>query len=267
MDAEQGRADDACAEAELTPGEPPPAAEALPVAGAPRRRRRGTAVIVLGAVVLGIVAGGGIGFGVQHHRKPTPLPALFGATPRYPAALSSAPAAPEGSGADALMEQLLPAPPDAESVQDDYTPDGWMTLAQYSDRSFDPPDAYAEALALDYRRGAERSWSTSEQVVDMVLTQYNETATGNGARVVLTSDEKNIGKEAKSPGVPIPGTEDGRVYSLPGKRVITKGGQPVYLGSAVAVRGDVCVELALAELHPVTAEDLITLMTKQLGRL
>ncbi|MEY9949965.1 hypothetical protein [Kitasatospora sp. GAS1066B] len=117
--------------AELAPvPEPEPAAEpsaepvaepaAEPVADQRPWRRSRTALLLVGALLLGPLLGGGVGYAIQAQRPPTPLPPIQPVTlPSYPAVhldpQASAAIAPKPLAIDGDLRPLLvPRPAGAQ---------------------------------------------------------------------------------------------------------------------------------------------------------
>lgn len=70
----------------------PVPADAPPLPSYKPRRRGRTTLLIASAAVLGVLAGGGLGYRVQQNREPTPLPPLIGPMLAQPKGVGPEPA-------------------------------------------------------------------------------------------------------------------------------------------------------------------------------
>lgn len=229
---------------------------------------RGKVLVVAGAVVLGAVAGVGAGYGVQAGRAATPLPALLGDAPAYPlSAMQPVPSA-QGSPADwngrrTLLQELLPVPAGSQLFQ----PDGWLTFSQWQDRQ-ERFYSDADAKADGYRRAAERGWSAGSRFTDVMLAQFDQTPTRNGAQNALDRSIDAFSLTDSRYSTTFVGSESGRIVDLPERVDLGEGDHGEYVAVGYAMHGDTYVELTVVDdKHPIPLADVEELMVRQLARL
>ncbi|MDT0490805.1 hypothetical protein RM717_09835 [Streptomyces griseus] len=258
------------------PAEPPTGAPAPSVAAAAptRRRPRGrTALIITAAALLGISGGVAVGYGIQAERPPTPLPALSQPGLGYPAKpLPSAPA-PLPAAQDRqvtadgdLRELLVDRPKGAKKLGGG---DGWETLSEYTQGFYDEPNYMFETLAgSDFRRVASVEWRRGQfggTGVELIQFRSGDTlaASDHLAGQLEYMDEEEDG--AGNPGHPIKGSGEGRYFLYPVER--KAGYLPSYRARALAVRGDIVMDINVFDTAPIKAKDIRTLAERQLERL
>jgi hypothetical protein len=183
--------------------------------------KRRTGLLFSCAVVAGLLGGGAVGYEVQNHRAPTPLPSL---DPALPAAAGAAPAAaPDPATDDAakldgdLRTLLIDKPSDAKDPQ--YIPGlSWVTAYSLAEsRGSGADHAFVELGNAGFRRAAQRAWVTAGgQTVEISVIQFR-TSTGAVAfqsNDGVTSGDNDVpgtsGHAFASPG---PGTDRHRVLS------------------------------------------------------
>ncbi|GAA3822816.1 hypothetical protein [Streptomyces chiangmaiensis] len=237
---------------------------------APRRRRRGrTAMLLAGAAVLGVVAGTCTGYVEQAGRTPTPLPPLSqpvvkqakgGAEP-----LSAAQDRRVKTDGD-LRKLLISRPSGARNAPHPVGDDGWMALLAYAENYEKPDEAFTDQIASEFRRAAITSWRTSDtHYVEIRLVQYRQEedmdAVDQAENQVYWAE-----RESGSHGWPIPGTGDGMAYvdSTPDRK---PGYLAMYSAEAHAWRGDIAVDIFVADTKAITKKEIMSLAERQMGRL
>ncbi|WP_328720850.1 hypothetical protein OHT52_16170 [Streptomyces sp. NBC_00247] len=254
---------------------PPAAAQdpaAEPAPDAVRRRPRGrTSLIVLAAAVLGVAIGGAVGFGVQADRDPTPLGTLAHARLAYPAKPGKAsdplPVAQDRqvkTDGD-LTELLLSAPKNAD-VGEGYGT-GWMTLSDYASNYERPDYMFDDLLGSGVRRLAEASWAEGEHRETKInLVQYRSgDSLGAADHFAAQMNYLPYEEGADSEGDPIKGSLDGRYFIYPVQR--EAGYLPMYQARAIAVRGDIVMDIFVFDSEPIGKKTIRSLAERQLERL
>ncbi|MFC1411006.1 hypothetical protein ACEZCY_15160 [Streptacidiphilus sp. N1-12] len=234
-----------------------------------RRRPRGrTALIMAAAVVLGVLGGGGAGYAVQAARKPTPLPSLAVAQPKYPAKRVAIPALPAAQDDQVktdgdLTKLLVPAPAGVKANPDRDAIDNWLDLADFAETFVKPGVAFSHQAEQRFRRAAEAGWDKGPESTTVFLVQYADGDT-DAARSEM-SDQESYGHDATGgTAVDVPHTIGGEVF--PGQKKLG-GSDPYYEGRGYAQHGDISVEIFVDSAHPVSAKTLLTLLQSQLERL
>ncbi|MEW2069569.1 hypothetical protein [Streptomyces sp. NPDC007346] len=245
----------------------------------PASRPRGrTALIIAAAALLGISGGTAVGYGVQAQRPPTPLPALAQPGLGYPAKPLPADQAPPPLPASEdrqvrtdgdLRKLLVERPKGARSpVFAVEGRDTWVPLQIYA-RGFTAEDDMFEALAeSDLRRIAADLWDEGEhRNVVIRLIQFR-----SGAQLGATDHlygqlsympDPEVG--AGNKGYPLKGSGNGRYYVYPVER--KPGYLPHYEARALAVRGDIMIDINIADAKPISKKDIRVLAERQLERL
>nr|WP_152885654.1 hypothetical protein [Streptomyces adustus] len=247
-----------------------PAASDAPDAAAPRPRRRGrTALLIVGAAVLGLVAGTCGGYLVQADRAPTKLPPLSQPTlPQGrgdgPEPLSAAQDRQVKTGGD-LRKLLLKMPRGAKKAE--WVPDdGWIDLAAYAERFDKPRVAFPNLVGEEFRRAAETSWKVGRTYsVEIELVQFRQvdsiSAEDANSDAQYWADEKD-----HSHSWNIPGTGDGMAYVH--DRPDTKPGYlPLYSAEAHAWRGDIAMEIWIYDSKPIPKKTIIDVAKRQMEQL
>jgi len=242
-----------------------PEAAATPV----RARRRGrTALLIAGAVVLGLVAGTCTGYLVQADREPTKLPPL--SQPKLKQSTGEAPE-PLPASRDRrvrtdgdLRKLLLKKPRGAKTAEWSTAEDGWMDLAAYAEVFERPKPAFANLVGDEFRRAAVVAWKQGQTAVEIRLVQYRQeesmTASEGVSRAHYWADEDG------NRSWPIPGTEDGVAYAAK-KPEIKPGYLPQYEARAVAWRGDIEMEIFVGSTRAIGKKTLLGLAKRQMERL
>ncbi|MGW1521768.1 hypothetical protein [Streptomyces sp. NPDC002159] len=241
-----------------------------PVDGAPRPRRRGrTAVLVVGAAVLGVVAGTCTGYVVQANRTPTPLPPLSQPVVKQ----AKGEAEPLSAAQDRrvktdgdLRKLLVARPAGARNAPYPVGNDGWMNLASYAEIFEKPDQAFTDQVTSEFRRAAVTSWRTSDtHYVEIHLVQYRQEEDMD-ARGEAENGTYWAERHSGSHGWPIPGTGDGMAYvdSTPDRE---PGYLPLYSAEAHAWRGDIAVDIYVNDTRAITKKEIMSLAERQMGRL
>ncbi|MFD8693485.1 hypothetical protein [Kitasatospora purpeofusca] len=244
------------------PGEPssasPPADPATPAPARKPRRPRPVLLLTCGLVV-GTAAGGGIGYAVQANRPPTPLPRIQAVVPTYPAEVldpaAAAEAAPAPLAIDGDLRMLLLTAPPGSTVWNDYpaTP-SWITVGERAERTANTAHNFVTLNEYGFRRAAEVDWKQNGLKVRITLIQRAaDFAAGAGTRDTglqpFTADANGGYRIAADPGYWTDTTEK------------------YYLGTAVAQRGTVQMEVEVFGTQPVDAEVVKGLAKQQWERL
>lgn len=247
--------------------EGPGALPAAEPADRPRRRGR-TTLLIAAAAVLGVLAGGGLGYRIQDQRDPTPLPPLTGAAPVQPKGAGAVPAAlPAAQDRDAvyngdLLKLLMPTPKGKKQKEH-----GWIDLAGYAELFEDPAGAFTDFAKNDFRRAVGVEWQNGAySVTDVRLVQFRDEAAPYTPE--RQSDEANYADRNPELGesVQIPGTMDGKVW--PSARPYRESGyEPEYYAVGLARVGSIYVEVSVSSPSPVRAAAVMSVIKKQLERL
>ncbi|WP_338907485.1 hypothetical protein [Streptomyces nigra] len=247
------------------PGTVEPETAAAPV----RARRRGrTALLIAGAVVLGLVAGTCTGYLVQADREPTKLPPLSQPTLKQskgeaPEPLSAARDRHVRTDGD-LRKLLLKKPRGAKDADLLAADDGWFDLASYAETFSDPKDAFAENVGREFRRAAIVAWRQGYTTVEIRLVQFRQEESMAASEAVEAAHYWADFDDNHSWS--IPGTDDGMAYAYTTPE--TKAGYlPVYEAKAFAWRGDIEMEIFVSSTKPVGKKTLLGLAKRQMERL
>ncbi|AWE51060.1 hypothetical protein ACFXGG_20195 [Streptomyces nigra] len=247
------------------PGAVEPETAAAPV----RARRRGrTALLIAGAVVLGLVAGTCTGYLVQADREPTKLPPLSQPTLKQskgeaPEPLSAARDRHVRTDGD-LRKLLLKKPRGAKDADWSSAEDGWMDLASYAEAFERPKPAFAHLVGDEFRRAAVVAWEQGQTAVEIRLVQYRQEESmaaserSNGAHYWADDDGNQ--------SWPVPGTEEGMAYAYT-KPETKPGYLPEYKARAFAWRGDIEMEIFVSSTKPVGKKTILGLAKRQMERL
>ena len=249
----------------------PAAPEAVPAVDGPsavrKPRRRGkTALIMAVAVVLGVLGGAGVGYAVQQHRAPTPLPPLAGTQPSYPAGHSTALAltAAEDDMVKTdgdLTKLLVPAPAKAQADPLEAGIDTYLDLAEYAETRENPGGAFTWYADNHFRRAAQARWQSGSDWTTIRLVQFAH-AYENGAETDV-QDQQGYIKGVTA--VAIPGTHAGEVF--PGTAAQHDNSGTYYEGYAFFQHGDISAQLEISSPNPVSAKALLALAQNQMERL
>ncbi|MFF6983426.1 hypothetical protein ACFZAV_38415 [Streptomyces sp. NPDC008343] len=236
----------------------------------PRPRRRGrTALLIAGAVVLGVVAGTCTGYLVQADREPTKLPPLSQPVVKQATGevepLSAAEDRRVKTDGD-LRKLLLKRPKGTRDTVFELGTDGWMDLAEYAETFKEPDEVVGDLIEEQFRRAAATSWRVgSTQNVVIHLVQYRQeqalSAAENAEGSYYWAEE-----QSDTRSWPIPGTGDGMAYvhDSPDRK---PGYLPLYSAEAHAWRGDIAVDIWVYDTKPIRKEKIMDLAKRQVGRL
>ncbi|MFE5296636.1 hypothetical protein [Streptomyces sp. NPDC056632] len=240
---------------------------------AAKRRRTGrTLALIAVAAVLGIVGGTAVGYGIQADREPTPLPPLNQPGLAYPAKplpkgqepvpLTAAEDRGLRTEGD-LRKLLLQKPAGARKV--DFAPeDGWKGLAAYAEDFDGPSGEFEYLLGNGVRRIASTAWRTGEyRITQINLVQFR--ADGGQGAAEHAEDQRGFMEDEAGYGTPVKGSEDGRTYLLPVDR--KAGYHDLYQARAYLHRGDVMIEIFMADAKKISQKDISSLAERQLERL
>jgi hypothetical protein len=240
----------------LAAGEPP--AEA-PV----RRRRRPRPVLLLSsALVLGTLLGGGVGYGIQAQRPPTPLPPLQVALPRYPADVADpkavADAAPKPLGIDGDLTKLVIARPEGTEAwgENPDTP-SWLTVGDLADRSGASKTTFTSLNQQGFRRAAGVDWEKGGTKYRVTLTQFGP----DEASGAITNVKDSLATEPFADGV-------NGVYKVATQSTTwADSTDKYYYAYALARRGTVVMRVEIFAPQKADATELKDLAKKQWERL
>ncbi|MFF0643488.1 hypothetical protein ACFYVV_07710 [Streptomyces tendae] len=268
--------------------EPPPVDEAAPDAGAApdapdagaapdaaaggSRRRGRTALLIAAAAVLGLVAGTCTGVLVQADREPTKLPPLSQA-----ALAPSTGKAPKPLPADQdrrvrtdgdLRELLLKKPRGAREIEWLDGGDGWMDLATYVGNFGNPSEQFSEYVHDDFRRAAVTRWRTgATRTVEIRLIQFHQEEVLSALEGSDTGRHwAGWGREDDTDRWPVPGTGDGEVF-VHNRPESVDGSPPLYSAEAHAWRGDIEMEIWVADTERIGKDQIMDLARRQMERL
>ncbi|MFC4030173.1 hypothetical protein ACFO3J_01655 [Streptomyces polygonati] len=260
------------------PAEPEPApepaaaapdgdSEAAPTVYKPRRRGR-TARLIAVAAVLGVVAGGGVGYRIQQQRDPTPPPPLTGAMPAQPKGAGPAvPALPVSQDRAALydgdlLKFLVQVPKSGEDPERLRVP-----LWDYAETFDKPAGAFEDMASDDFQQGARADWTDAHGVFREVdLTQFRDEASPS-ARARFSEWWADIdGYTWLGPSEQIAGVQNGSVWPS-GEEWKKSGFQPEYRGHGLAEVGNILIEVFVDSPRPVKSSTVRTLIDQQLERL
>lgn len=239
-----------------------------PVVPRPRRRGR-TALLIVGAAALGLVAGTCGGYLVQADREPTKLPPL--SQPTLPQAKGEGPeplsaAQDRQVKTDGDLRKLLLKKPRGAKEGDWVADDGWMDLTSYADSFTEPGEAYPDLVGEEFRRAAITGWDVgSAYSVEIRLVQFRqeEDMAAEGS-----SDDGQYWaeKEDATDSWSVPGTGDGMAYVH--TRPDTEPGYlPVYNAEAHAWRGDIAMEIWVWGDKPIAKKTIMDLAKRQMEQL
>ncbi|MFI1097747.1 hypothetical protein [Streptomyces sp. NPDC020917] len=233
----------------------------------PRRRGR-TTLLIASAAVLGVLAGGGLGYRIQQQRTPTPLPPLTGRPLAQPNGAGPAAAALPVSqdraavyGGD-LLKLLVPTPKGAKEGER-----GWESLAAYSENFTKPGTAFVEFSGDDFQRAVNAMWlEHHDTVVSVELAQFRDDAAPSAPRRMSDQSLYNDADDELADGEDVPGTMDGKVWGSAKPHRID-GSVTAYSARGMARIGNIVVDVSFISARPVKAATVAALVTRQLERL
>ncbi|MFE6624176.1 hypothetical protein ACFZBP_21580 [Streptomyces sp. NPDC008086] len=236
----------------------------------PRPRPRGrTALLIAGAVVLGLVAGTCAGYLVQAERRPTKLPPLSQPVVERAEGVAEPLSAAEDRRVRTdgdLRELLLKRPKGARDPLIPAGSDGWLDLAGYADGYEEPGEMFSDLVDDEFRRAAVASWRVgTTHNVEIELAQFRQEealAAGTHAETAYYWAEE----KSDTRSWPIPGTGDGMAYvhDTPEQNA---GYLPVYSAEAHAWRGDIVMHVWVFDTKPISKEKIMDLAERQMERL
>ncbi|WP_406097432.1 hypothetical protein [Kitasatospora purpeofusca] len=248
-----------------SPARPPaaPPASGPAITPAPRRPRRPRPVLLLASgLVLGTVAGTGVGYAIQSGRPPTPLPQLQVALPTYPSEVvdptAAAAAAPSPLAIEGDLRKLLVTAPGGSKPWDDQ-PDkpSWITVGELADRTRQAADIFNALNQQGFRRAAAVAWSQGGLGIQITLTQFKADFASKADNARWNKgDYESFAPEANG---------GFRIENTPAYWAETT--DLYYLGLAVAQRGTVLMEVRVFGTKPVDAEVVKNLAKQQWERL
>ncbi len=242
----------------------PFAAEAAPKSS----RRPRTAVLLVGALLLGPLLGGGVGYAIQAGRPPTPLPPLqLSVSLKYPAGVldpkAAAAAAPQPLSIDGDLRKLLLTKPDDAKDWNNFgyeSGDGWESVGDMARSSGRSANAFKNLLQDGVRRTALAAWQKGDVKYRISLVQYFSDSSQNAI------DETALGQGSKGFQTFGGGMEGG--YGAPTDvRTYAETNETFYYGYANTRRGDVMVSIEVFAPSQVNADEVKDLAKRQWERL
>lgn len=239
-----------------------------PTAEAARRppRTSRTVLLLVGALLLGPLVGGGIGYGIQAARPATALPPLTpAAPPAYPAGAldpaSAAAAAPKPLPIDGdLRKLLLPKPDGAQDWDYAYAESGeWETAGRIAQQHADGADNLAKLLGAGFRRAAAATWQQDGVKYLVELVQYASDSTTSAKALTLAANTAGY--------TPLPNGLEGGCSAPDQQQPYADNTATYYPGNAVTRRGDVVVRVTAFGDHQVDLATLCGLVQQQWERL
>ncbi|MGW9303559.1 hypothetical protein ACWHA3_22425 [Streptomyces cyaneofuscatus] len=245
----------------------------------PTRRPPGrTVLIIAAAALLGISGGTAVGYGIQAERPPTPLRALAQPGLGYPAKALPADKAPAPLPAsedrqvrtDGDLRKLLVERPEGAKASPDHPRKGgeWQPLSDYSREFRNERSMFLFLAENDVRRIAVTAWTQGQQrQSDVTLVQFRaNTRMGaadhfDGQLSYMPEAEGGAGNS----GDPIAGTGRGRYFLYAVQR--DPGYLPFHRARALAVRGDIMIDINITDAKPISKKDIRVLAERQLERL
>ncbi|MCX4959693.1 hypothetical protein [Streptomyces virginiae] len=238
----------------------------------PRRRVGRTALLIAGAVALGVLAGTITGYAVQYDREPTPLPPLAQQTmdgPK-PAAMNDATSrrsinATRWHKADEdLAKKLLDLPGGA---QDSFS--GPVSTDAFSADYFLEPSQAVGSLIRDAKRLATARWSEDDRnFIEINLLQFRDRAGADDFYTEIVQympGNDHAGNTGKGlPGAP---ADFGHMW-IDSKAHEEPGYHPLRHGRAVVRRGDIVMSVEYTNNRgEVDEKALAELAKRQMERL
>lgn len=237
----------------------------------PRRSRSRTTLLIAAAAVLGVLAGTITGYTVQYHRAPTPLPPLAQQKVAAPVPVAPNDATTRRSvnanrwdrTEEDLAKKLLEVPGGAK---DGYA--GYESLDSFAADYYDSPDRGFETIARTVRRIATAGWEQNGQdFVEIRLLQFQSQHAAQRYQEGQSSyqDEE---ERAGNDGFALPGVPDGYGRGWLYKPRTKAGYHPVRSARAIARRGDIVVDVEIANNRgDVTQGEITDLAKRQMERL
>lgn len=230
-------------------------------------------MLVATAAVLGVVAGGCVGYLVQADREPTALPPLSQPSVAQakgpgPEPLSAAQDRKVKVDGD-LRKLLLGKPTRARKAVIPVGSDGWMDASEYAETYKSPAGAFRGLIgAKEFRRAAVTTWREGDDLnVEIELIQYRQEQTAteaadaaDGAYYYAEPDGDH-----DTDSWPVPGTGDGMAYVH--TKPDTSYGVGLYSAEAHAWRGDVAMEIWMYDTKPIPKTKVLDLAKRQMERL
>ncbi|MBB4924323.1 hypothetical protein [Kitasatospora kifunensis] len=231
-----------------------------------RPRRPRTALLLVGALLLGPLLGGGIGYAIQQQRPPTPLPALLPVSaPAYPAghlnAQDSAAIAPRPLAIDGdLRPLLLPKPSDAQDWDDFGIADAgdWATISELAMEYGKVADNFQQLASTGFRRAAVNTWQKDGVKYRIELIQYFSDNASSAINATLAAGVS---------GTPFGDTMEGAYEAPAQQETYAETTDRFYHGRALTRRGDLLVSVEAFGDAQVNADKVRELAKQQWERL
>ncbi|MDH6577451.1 hypothetical protein [Kitasatospora sp. MAP5-34] len=247
------------------PSEPSESAEPSEPAEPAAARRPRTARLLVAALLLGPLVGGGVGYAIQAGRPRTPLPALRVGAPQYVATVvdgkGAVDAGPKPLNIDGdLRKLLISKPADADDMTDGLGADsGWASVGDVALTYTDADVRFREMLFTGFRRDAIASWKKNDTVYRVELVQYDATHVAEAVNAVSS----NVPADSH----PLDGTVDGTYDAPSTPSTYSETHEQYYYGKASARRGDVIMRVSIYSPNQVNADELKDIAERQWERL
>ncbi|MFC9325862.1 hypothetical protein [Kitasatospora sp. NPDC057015] len=236
-----------------------------PESGPPARVRRPRPVLLLtSALVLGLLLGGGAGYGIQAGRPPTPLPPLQVALPGYPAAVldakAAADAAPKPLAIDGDLRKLvMERPGGTEPWADNPDVPSWISVGELAERTGNAKKVFALLNQRGFRRAAGVDWKKDNTRYRVTLVQFGPDDSDSAATEVR--DMSSAASTKFADGV------NGAYEVQTEPENWAESTDKYWYGYAVARRGTLVMEIEVFAPQLVDAAALKDLAKKQWERL
>ncbi|PYC76096.1 hypothetical protein C7C46_23080 [Streptomyces tateyamensis] len=232
----------------------------------PRRAPR-TAVLLVGALLLGPLLGGGLGYLVQAAGPATPLPALQPSVlPSYPAGALGSPAAAAAAdkplAIDGDLRKLLIAKPDGAADWDGFgfaEAGEYETVGQIARAQGSSATVFSRLLTAGLRRAVINTWEKDGVKYKVELMQYASDSAG--------SAYSRVGTESGSDTHPLPNGMEGAYYAATKPEKYSETTEEFYYGEGVTRRGDLVVRVEAFGGAQVNADVIRDLVKQQWERL
>jgi hypothetical protein len=217
---------------------------------------------------LGVLVGGGTGYGIQAGRPPTPLvPVESGPLPQSPRLLKAAsPVKPLDVDGD-IRKLLIKKPKGAKAF--DFLPgvDGWMPADEMAMLDGESDTTFKSLMNDGFRRAAMISWSTGAMDVRVRLVQYQSGHADAVSAQVL--EEDNCRGHRLEPCVlrKIKGSDSGFSFVTRRSEEYADSDERFFRGEALARRGDVLMQVDIHSPKEVDLEYLVDIAERQWERL
>ncbi|WP_405012202.1 hypothetical protein [Kitasatospora sp. NBC_01539] len=233
---------------------------------APAVRKPRTARLLVAALLLGPLLGGGIGYAVQAARPATPLPPLGVGPLHYPAEPLDAAAGAAAQGKPInidgdLRKLLVDRPADAKALDLDGGT-GWLTAGERAALFGDSEKEFKNLLRNHFRRDAVLDYQRGDLEYRIELMQFGEDDSSS-ASVEWSLDARSD----NDAGGTIDGTSRGVYVTYKQPQHYNESTQQYYSARASAIRGNVLMQIKIFSPKPFDANEIKDLSKRQWERL